>query len=271
MRRIKDINEYDNIINKATRNKFKNVNCYLMPNEIREYTKDERLFYLENDNILEIIEIHDLFCKVCFYAKDNIEFLKFDLNRPILLDLPYNNIKNEKFEKIDKNLKEVGFSLNSQSSRMIKKDYIYKEYSSDIFKDFKIQKMENDELIDILKIWNENFNPLKNLLYSDNELLSHKNDIYVCIDKDNKIVGAMEIVINGKSGWIEKIAIKKDYQGRGIGTFMEIFYINLCKSLGIKNLLLYTIDDDYKAQNFHKKFGFEYDGKHNCQYIYSRS
>ena len=147
MRRIKDINEYDNIINKATRNEFKNVNCYLMPNEIREYTKDERLFYLENDNILEIIEIHDLFCKVCFYAKDNIEFLKFDLNRPILLDLPYNNIKNEKFEKIDKNLKEVGFSLNSQSSRMIKKDYIYKEYSSDIFKDFNIQKMENDEYI----------------------------------------------------------------------------------------------------------------------------
>ena len=270
MRLFDNFNEYKEKIQIVTENKLKNINCFYLPQEVIQLIKEKRLFYMANDDIFQILEENENYFKVCFYSKDEVNFIKFNTTKPVLVDLPYNNKKNEKFVNIEKKLKKQGFVLNCESSRMVKLDHETKKIDDNIFKNYTIEKIKESDICFVLEIWKENFDMIKNLLYGKEELLKHIEDIYICKDEKNKIVGAMEIVINGKTGWIQKIAIDKKCQGRGIGSYMEIFYINLCNSLGINKFLLYTLDDDYKAQNFHKKFGFSFDGKHNCQYIYRR-
>lgn len=270
MKKIKFFQEYLDIISEAQEKRLKNLNCYLMPQDIQFLIQKERLFYLKNENIIEIIEENDNYYKVCFYSNENLKFLSFVSEKPILIDLPYSGEKNQRFYDLENMLLREGFVLNAESSRMIKRDFSHKEIDDKIFQDYSIAHMKETDIEKVMKIWKDNFDDIQNLLYSKEELKEHIDDIYVCKDKLGNIVGVMEIVISGKNGWIQKIAIDKSFQGKGLGTIMEIFYINTCKTLGIKNLLLYTIDDNLQAQAFHKKFGFVPDGKHNCQYIYRR-
>lgn len=270
MKKFENYQQFLKLIKDIQKQGLKNINCYLMPNEIAYLINKNSLFYLQNENALQIIEEKDNYFKVSIFANENFKFIPFECQKPIITDLPYSGEKSEKFINNEKKLEKEGFVINAESSRMVKNNFEHIKIDDNFFADFEICKMQRGDEDYILKIWNDNFDTIENLLYSKSELIEHSEDIFVCKDKNNKIVGAMEIVISGLNGWIQKIAIDKNYQGRGLGSFMEIFYINKCKMLGIKSLLLYTIDDNLTAQIFHKKFGFKQDGKHNCQYIYRR-
>ena len=186
---------------------------------------------------------------------------------PIITDIPYNKTLNEKQIAFSKKLESCGFVMNSIASRMCKNIENEEIKNVEMF-GFKIEKASIDDLDAICEIWNENFEPIKNLMYSKNEIQQHLNDIYVCKSNNNEVIGAMGLVeINGY-GWVEHISIKNSLQGKGIGSLMERYYINHFKMLGIKNLLLYTINDNITAQVFHKSFGFTYDGRCNCQYLF---
>lgn len=267
MKKINSFDEYIEITKQAQAMQMKNFNCYLMPDEINLLIQNEKLFYLRNDSTLEIIAKHGRYFKVYFYGTEGFSFIESqDFSMPIITDITYSFDMKEKDMCLKKKLEKMGFAVNATSSRMSSHNFEFKLPKID----YNLEKLSLDEVVEVLKIWEENFNPIKNLIYTEEEIVQNKDSIFVLKSKEGLVVGAMEIVLNSRSGMIQHIAIKKEFHHKGLGSCLEVFYIKLCKSLGIQTLLLYTIDSNLNAQNFHKKFGFEFDGKHNIQMIYRR-
>ena len=263
---FKSLEEYIEITKQAQTEGLRNINCYLMPNEIADLVKNNQLFYLKNDSTLQLMVKKDRYFKVYWYCNENFKFEPFETILPILADLPYSVKMNDRLLNFIEKLENQGFKLNSTTTRM----------SCPIFdagynlNGLKIEELKSNEIDEVYNIWEENFDPVQNLLYSKKEIENCENQIYVLKDEENKIYGAIEIITNGNYGWVQHIAIKSEHHGKGLGGLLESFYINKCKSLGIKTLLLYTIDSNLNAQRFHKKFSFTPDGKYNCQFIYRR-
>lgn len=265
MKRFESLDEFVEKTKEAQIKKLKNINCFLMPAEVSRLVKEERLFYCETDNVLQIVVKHDRYYKSFWYANEYFEFVKMDVSLPIITDIPFSKIMSDKMKYFEEKILSSGFKLNCSSHRMALK--AEDEVPNDCG-EYKIDLFKEEDLENVYNLWENSFDVVKNLLYSKNEILSCENPIYVCKDKEGNFVSAMELIFSGNYGWVQRIAVDKKYRGEGIGSIMEKFYINKCKSLGITNLLLYTIDGDYVAQSFHKKFGFLPDGKCNCQYVY---
>lgn len=265
MKKFNTFEEYVDITKMAQLAKMKNINCYLFADEIKNLIKKEQLHYIINDTTLEIFVKHERYLKCYFYGKDDFSFVKPEgESLPIITDIAYSLSLKEKDLFFKQKLEGMNFNVNATSSRMASKTMDCQTK----FVGFKVEKAKTSYVNDILRIWEENFDPIQNLLYDKKEIEENIDSIYVLKNSDNCVVGAMQIVLNSKSGIIQHVAISKEYQRKGLGSILEIFYINYCKMLGINTLLLYTIDDNFNAQNFHKKFGFDFDGKHNIQMIY---
>lgn len=266
MKSFNSLQDFIEITKEAQKHGYKNLNCYLMPNEIIKLIGKNALSYIFNENTLQIIIKADRFIKVCFYANDFV-FTPFESNLPIIVDIPYSGKMNERMLDFKQKLLSQGFCLNSETTRMSLSNFDKMPINVE---GFAIEKLNAHDIDEVYQIWEENFDAVEDLLYSKEEIKTCENKIFVLKDKENNIVGAVEIVINGMYGWVQKIAVKKFHKGKGFGGILERFYINTCKSLGIKTLLLYTINSNLNAQQFHKKFGFMPDGKYNCQFIYRR-
>ncbi len=265
MIKFKSLDEFVTITKECQTKGFKNINCYLMPNEIIELINKDALYYLINDSTLQIIIKSDRYIKVAFYATE-LKVIPFDSECPIITDLPYTIKMNDRLLNIKESLLTQGFEVNSTTTRMSCPIF----EAEDSLHGYKIEKLQNHDIDKVYNLWEATFDNLLNLLYSKKEILEYKNQIYVLKNQEDELLGAMEIIINGNSGWVQHIAINPDFQGKGLGSILENFYINECKSLGIKTLLLYTIDSKLQAQRFHSKFGFKPDGKYNCQFVYRR-
>ena len=265
MKQIKSIEEYNNLTKEAQLNGLKNLNCFLLPNEVECLIKDEQLFYINDENTLQFIVVKDRYNKVCFFGNDDFVFFKVSNNNPSITDMPYNRILTDKNLALKEKLENLGFQLNSISSRNCCRNLDVKinEYEG-----YTIELLNDNEIDVIYDMWEENFDFLENLLYSKQEIKACENPIYVLKDKFNNIVGGMELVINSSFGLVQRIAVSKKHQGKGLGSILEKFYINKCKELGLKMLLLYTIDSNLNAQKFHAKFGFIPDGRKNYQFLF---
>ena len=269
MKKIESFEQYVELTKLAMIRKLKNINCFLMPDETKELISQNKLFYIENENVLELIIKRDRYTKVFWYSNENFIFLPFDNDVEIITDLPYSIKKSERYIEFASKLKNEGFEIYSTNSRMSAKAEDYtKVFNYD--ENIKIIPMREKDIDLIYDLWEENFDYIANLLYSKQEIRYLNETIYVCMNSNNDILGAMALKLTNNSGTISKIAVFERYKGCGIGSIMEYYYINKCKSLGINNLLLYTVDTNTNGINFHKKFGFEPDGKNNEQYIYRR-
>ena len=57
-------------------------------------------------------------------------------------------------------------------------------------------------------------------------------------------------------GSISMIAVKKEFQGKGIGKYVMSWFIDLCKQKGINNIWLEVSQNNKKAIRFYEDFGF---------------
>ncbi|WP_051654714.1 ribosomal protein S18-alanine N-acetyltransferase [Persephonella sp. IF05-L8] len=57
-------------------------------------------------------------------------------------------------------------------------------------------------------------------------------------------------------GSISMIAVKKEFQGKGVGKYVMSWFIDLCKQKGINNIWLEVSQNNKKAIRFYESFGF---------------
>ncbi len=79
---------------------------------------------------------------------------------------------------------------------------------------------------------------------------------YIVAEIENKVVGYGGIWLILTEGHITNIAVKKEYQGLGIGNKLVEGLIIYCTSRGIDSMTLEVRKSNIVAQNLYKKYGF---------------
>ena len=76
---------------------------------------------------------------------------------------------------------------------------------------------------------------------------------FVVIKDGPEIIGCAGLEIQGGTGLLRSVAVKKERQGQGLGMTLISSIFNLARNKHIKKLYLLTID----ASQFFSRFGFE--------------
>jgi len=77
-------------------------------------------------------------------------------------------------------------------------------------------------------------------------------------EEDGKVVGyaTFGIYLEKGEGEVGNNAVDPDYQGRGIGTMLIGTVVGHLTDLGLKRILVTTLEHDYPAQRVYEKVGF---------------
>ncbi len=78
---------------------------------------------------------------------------------------------------------------------------------------------------------------------------------FVAVER-GRIIGAVLCGHDGKRGYINHLAVAKDFHGRGIGTVLEKRVINKLRSIGIRRCNGFVFRDNRPAIEFYEKSGW---------------
>lgn len=101
------------------------------------------------------------------------------------------------------------------------------------------------------------------------ELKDSYSEFYFVYD-DDKLAGYMKIndvgaqtdIHDEKSLEVERLYIKKEYHGKGLGKVLMDIAIGIAKNRGKSYMWLGVWENNFNAQRFYKKFGFYKIGSH---------
>jgi ribosomal-protein-alanine N-acetyltransferase len=108
---------------------------------------------------------------------------------------------------------------------------------------------------DILRIEKEAFSP-QNPAYDLFVYLSHSTDLLVA-DIGGRVVGYISIMDLNDSAKIISFAVKREFQGKGIGEMLIDEAIERCLERGRKSIMLEVRVSNERAQRLYKKKGFK--------------
>lgn len=97
------------------------------------------------------------------------------------------------------------------------------------------------------------------------KMLSQENSDFICVEIDGYMAGCLSI--NGNKRKRMKhcvefgISVEKKYWGIGIGRLLLDEMILICKDNGIRKINLKTSEDNERAINLYKSYGFEIEGR----------
>ena len=77
------------------------------------------------------------------------------------------------------------------------------------------------------------------------------------LEEKNKSIGYVSIRIAGSNGEIGYLALIRKYQGRGLGKLLLNKALFLCKQMKCNKIYLSVRQDNIRAINLYKKYGFE--------------
>ncbi len=77
--------------------------------------------------------------------------------------------------------------------------------------------------------------------------------IHIIAYEDGMVIGCGRIVLAGDNAHMGRIAVKKEYRNRGVGTERCTFIIEYCLINGIRRIWL---NSQFQAIEFYKKLGF---------------
>lgn len=173
--------------------------------------------------------------------KDNIIF---SINMGIYAQ---NQLKNNTIEARDLN---PLYLLKSQAER----DLIIKNIEK-----LKIRKMELNDIEDIYNIEKNAFiTPWSKKSFE--EELNNKKATYLLISLENETIGFVGFWELEEEAHITNIAVKEEYKGLGVGSYLIEELINRCKDKKIQDITLEVRVKNYSAIKLYKKYGFKVEG-----------
>lgn len=97
------------------------------------------------------------------------------------------------------------------------------------------------------------------------KMLNDEKSAFIGVEIDGYIAGCLSI--NGSNRKRMKhcvefgISVEKKYWGKGIGRLLLDEMISICKDNGIRKINLKTSEDNERAINLYKSYGFEIEGR----------
>jgi ribosomal-protein-alanine N-acetyltransferase len=89
------------------------------------------------------------------------------------------------------------------------------------------------------------------------DYLFNSSSEYFVAKMHGKIVGFIGIWYEGKKLHVINVAVHPDERGKGIGTNLLLFAINLAKELGYEAIYLEARKSNVSAQRLYRKLGFK--------------
>lgn len=125
-------------------------------------------------------------------------------------------------------------------------------------KEVIIEEVKEEDLEQIYKIEQENFNPCwsKDYILFNIKLPKNFNNFFVA-KIDNNIVGYIVYWFSDQTAHIHNISVKKEFQNLGIGSQMMHFMIETLKTANFKSIVLEVRISNTAAISLYKKFGFK--------------
>lgn len=120
----------------------------------------------------------------------------------------------------------------------------------------KICKIDNDNILDVLKLDNELFNYDKYSLQTLNDFISNNNYINLCAKIDEQVVGYIIMFSIFDEGCLIKIATNPNYQNKGIATNLFNFAKQELTERNVTKIYLEVSSKNNNAINFYNKNGF---------------
>jgi ribosomal protein S18 acetylase RimI-like enzyme len=135
----------------------------------------------------------------------------------------------------------------------------------------KIRKFKIEEYDELIKLWNSVKLPYKPNGRDSYEKIQKEikknNSIFLVAEYNSKIIGSIIGTHDGRKGWINRLAVSKDFQRKDLAK-------KLCKNveekfleLGIEIYCCLIEDWNKKSLNFFKKIGYT---KHHDIYYFSK-
>ncbi len=156
-----------------------------------------------------------------------------------------------------------GYKLYSRAFIMEQtKEYFVKKNPYELAKELGLVLRESNESdMDAIKeLENKAFDPIAGLI--DEQA---KGIIYV-LEKNGVIVGKVNLDINERFAYLDRVCIANTQRGFGYGTILEELFLWLANEKQSKKKYMWVVETNTNAHKFHQKFGFTMSNK--CSWIF---
>jgi ribosomal protein S18 acetylase RimI-like enzyme len=125
-----------------------------------------------------------------------------------------------------------------------------------IIRDFNISDYEN-----VIDLWQKSRLPFKpngrDSKQSLKKEINKPSSIFLLIEKEEEIIGSVFGTHDGRKGWINRLAIRPDFQNQGLGSMLLTKLLNRFSKMGIKIIAALIEDWNDTSINFFKKNNFQ--------------
>jgi len=235
------------------------TNFFLQPEELTEMLAKGHCHYALGDSFFVLQKVEESFVRVFFYTI-SVEALNEIKNHVLLYGSGLPRVidivgKKPEIDDLQEKLCGVGFIQYRKLLRMSMKNSKRYAVGTTI-----IEYAIKDDTAAIYDFLYNQFDPLVSQLPSKDDLIDSikKKEIYLA-KHDKEIIGLSYFQMQGKGvSYLFQIAVKKEYRGQGIADDLLVCHFNNSKL----NMYyrLWVEDDNLRAINKYKKYGFENDG-----------
>lgn len=125
-----------------------------------------------------------------------------------------------------------------------------------IIRDFNISDYEN-----VINLWQKSRLPFKpngrDSKKSIKKEIKKPSSIFLLLEKEDEIIGSAFGTHDGRKGWINRLAIRPDFQSQGLGSMLLIKLLNRFSKMGIMIIAALVEDWNDTSINFFKKNNFQ--------------
>jgi ribosomal protein S18 acetylase RimI-like enzyme len=276
MEAVHDIKHFSALVKEAKSPGKTNVsNCYLLPDAINEYTRQQRLFWEKvNDGIVFFCKERD-FYYLYFYLVESQEqagILLTKRDKPIVIDLVYSESQEPSWlSEIKKRWVKSGFciyktyrrmSLNLPPEENLPAEQIFVNNNH-----YELRYASAQDYEDVQKLWRCSLDIFSTALLYENELkkLLNEKQLLALYDQDNKIAAVLQFQRKGKTGFIDHVVVNEKHRNRGLAK--ALLHAGLTENRDINKCYLWVDENNIPAKMFYLKSGFSFDGKISCQLL----
>lgn len=262
---IESFSQYKYYVQKTKKLPNLITNCYLLPNQIKQMIQANRLFVMEKENMILLLEKEDHFFRIYYYLSLSAKYEKLVFDCPAVIEFVFQHEISENQYKEIAILHTLGFTLGRESARMsVGADYNFPIAKIGCCNVSRAVSSDADNVLCIIKKY---FNPLYAYVPNKDQLLKaiQKESIFI-IRQNDEIAALLFAETNQKNVEIRHLVVIERY--RSYGFAKQLLQEYHAKYKDMVRLFFHWVDlHNTSALQLYKKFGYSFDGRRANEYV----
>lgn len=268
MEKINSLSQLNEIINEKKRLYGRlQSNSFLLPNEIEDYIRREKMYVQDIvEGILILCDEVEYYHVYYYCSMQQASVLK-EMEKPLVMDFTFKGIESQKIKQMKEYWVQSGFKHYKRYERMRQKSDYDNEHEIPYGYLITAAKVEQIQLI--RSLWESSLDiysiPLPDM-QSMTEMIE-KQKVYTLTNESDELCGAAVTQMKGNTCIIEHVVITPNFRGWGLGEVLVKEILNRLKDKGITTNLLWVDENNVGALALYEKCGFISDEMKSDQYL----